>query len=100
MTDIDRPGFSIEAQTSPIPEFESKNIRGSTDLQYNAILTGTMYGSCGNQDVVMLINRPLLNVLLGIELRSCFLRPFQFFDHVFRNDVVSQSQINMRSVFH
>src|SRR5690349_7328470 len=100
MGNVDRSWFSIEAQSTPVPKFECKDVWRGADLQHNAILTGTVYRSRRNQNVIVLTDRPLLNMLLRIELCTRSLRGFQFFDHVFRNYFVFQSQVNMCTFFY
>src|SRR5688500_4956147 len=53
MIDIDSSWFSIEIKPQPVVHFKRKYIRRGTDLKYQVINAGTVYGSTGHQQQIV-----------------------------------------------
>ena len=78
MVDVDRPGPAVEAEPVPVPQLEREDVRRRADLEHHRVLARAVDGAAGDEEVVVLLRRPPVDVALVGEGRSAaFLRAAQ-----------------------
>src|SRR5271163_785515 len=73
MMEVNRSRSAVHAKPSPVPHFESKDIRRRADLKHHAVLPRAVRGSGRDQKVVVLLGGKPVNVFVGIKLNCSFL---------------------------
>ena len=74
VSDVDRTGQTVEAEASPVVEFEGKDAGRRTDFQNHRAGTRAMDCAVRDEEMVVLLGRPAIYETLGIEGFARFLR--------------------------
>ena len=78
---VDGPGLAVQVQAPPVPELKGEDIGGGADFQHHGVGAGAVYRSPGNQQVVMLLHRNLIDITLGREGAAALLGQIQVVEH-------------------
>ena len=70
MTDINRPGQSVQSQATPIPKLKRKDTWRSANLKHHGTGSRTMHRSRGDQIMIMALSGPFIDIFLRIKRLS------------------------------
>ena len=87
-----RPGKAVETEATPVPQLEGEYAGGCTDFKHHGSRTRTVYSSGRNQEVVMLLRRPLVHIARGVKRFARFLRMLESIYHFDGIYILTQSE--------